>query len=238
MSTAPPRKTQRGSLAIHEQMRDDILWLRVEPGTAIDEVSLAEQYGVSRTPIREAIVRLAAEGLVQNLPNRSSVVAPLVLRKLRAFLDMYFLLSRAVVREAAAKITDAHAVDLQAKTAPLVSALLAEPDEAAQKMELSLRRDISTVSDNFFRDNAYRVILDAGIRTKFIYLFPNCNGDERRKLVGRWETLIDTIVAGDVDAADRAVTAQIQFEARIIERIFKAEEGYTMPVTPPTADAA
>ncbi|OAN76411.1 hypothetical protein A8B78_02690 [Jannaschia sp. EhC01] len=236
-SAIPTKKTKRGGLAIHERMRDDILWLRVEPGTAIDEVSLAEQFGVSRTPIREAVARLANEGLVHNLPNRTSIVAPLVMRKLKALFDMYYLLSRAVVREAAAKVTDAQATGLRADVAEVVEALRKNPDEAAQKAELSLRRDISTVSDNFFRDSAYRTILDAGVRTKFIYLYPKCDAKERGILAKNWNALIDAITAKDVDASDRAVTAQIQFEAQIIERIFKAEEGYSMSITPPRVGA-
>lgn len=237
-NAAPVRKTQRGALAIHERMRDDILWLRVNPGSAIDEVSLAAQYGVSRTPIREAVARLANEGLVHNLPNRSSIVAPLVMRKLKALFDMYYLLSRAVVREAAAKITAEQASSLRVTAAQVTAALQTAPDEAAQKMELSLRRDISTLSDNFFRDNAYRAILDAGIRTKFIYLYPECDPSERVALARHWISLIDSIAANDAEAADRAVTAQIQFEAQIVERIFKAEDGYSMPITPPHSEVA
>lgn len=237
-NATPVRKTQRGGLAIHERMRDDILWLRVEPGIAIDELSLAAQYGVSRTPIREAVVRLASEGLVHNLPNRTSIVAPLVMRKLKALFDMYYLLSRAVVREAASKVTTEQAASLQTTAAQVTEALRSDPNEAAQKMELSLRRDISNLSDNFFRDNAYRVILDAGIRTKFIYLYPSCDASERDALAANWDTLIDSITANDVDASDRAVTAQIQFEAQIVERIFKAEEGYAMPITPPQSEVA
>lgn len=232
-SALPVRKTQRGGLAIHEQMRDDILWLRVEPGTAMDEVSLAEQYGVSRTPIREAVVRLASEGLVHTLPNRTSIVAPLVLSNLKALLDMYSLLSRAVVREAASKISDAQASLLRAKADQVMAALRSNPDEAAQKAELSLRRDISALSGNFFRNNAYGVILDAGIRTKCIYIYPNCSAADRDRLATNWQALIDAIVANDIDGSDRAVTAQIQCEARIIERSLRAVEGYSMPIAPP-----
>ncbi|MEM5471051.1 GntR family transcriptional regulator [Hoeflea sp. AS60] len=231
------RKMQRGGLAIHERMRDDILWLRIEPNSAIDEVSLAAQYGVSRTPVREAVARLASEGLVHHLPNRTSIVAPLVMRKLKALFDMYYLLSRAVVREAAAKISEQPASELKGETAELMKALRVSADEPSQKMELALRQKISTISDNFFRDNAYRVILDAGIRTKYLYLFPNCAQADRDILARNWQVLVEAICAGDVEASDHAVTAQIQFEAQVIERIFIAKEGYSMPITPPLAEA-
>lgn len=71
------------------------------------------------------------------------------------------------------------------------------------------------------------------MRTKFIYRYSKSNEAERAQLASNWITLIEAIIANDVDASDRAVTAQIQFEAQMIERIFKAEDGYSMPVTPP-----
>ena len=231
------QRSRRGGLAIHEKMRNDILWLRIEPGSAIDEVSLAEQYGVSRTPIREAVARLASEGLVHYLPNRTSIVAPLVLQKLKAFFDMYFLLSRAVAREAATKMRAEDAAII----APMIEALreniIEDVGEATQKQELSIRQRLSEISDNFFRDNAYRTILDAGIRTKFLYLYPNCHAEERKSLSQNWQEVWDAIVANDQERADAAIVSQIRFEERIVEKMFKADEGMTMPITHEGRDA-
>ncbi|MDK2855188.1 MAG: hypothetical protein PWQ41_1078 [Bacillota bacterium] len=56
------------------QLRDDILKGRLAPGESLVELRLAAQYGVSRTPIREALRQLELEGLVRYLPNRGVVV--------------------------------------------------------------------------------------------------------------------------------------------------------------------
>lgn len=228
-----PMKARRGGLAIYEQMRDDILWLRVEPGSAIDEVSLAKKYGVSRTPIREAVSRLASEGLVNHLPNRTSIVSPIVMLKHIAFFDMYYLLSRAVVRDATLKYRTADSKRIEEEAHRLTSMIADDVGEETQKAELKLRQNLSALSDNFFRDNAYRVILDAGIRTKFLYLFPNCHEQERSVLVSNWHQLMCALQAGDADQADQAVTKQIRFEAHIIEQIFKSKPGPSMSITPP-----
>ena len=47
------------------------------PGAPLDEVSLSERFGLSRSPIREALARLSSEGLVVTLPSRSTVVTPI-----------------------------------------------------------------------------------------------------------------------------------------------------------------
>ncbi|MCC0040259.1 MAG: GntR family transcriptional regulator, partial [Brucellaceae bacterium] len=70
---------RRGALQVYDALREDILWVRIKPGSALDEVRLAERFKVSRTPIREALLLLSGESFVQFLPNRTTVVAPLLL---------------------------------------------------------------------------------------------------------------------------------------------------------------
>ena len=69
-SESSASKSKRGALQVHESLREDILWLRIEPGSALDEVALAERFEVSRTPIREALLLLSGEGLGQ-VPSQS-----------------------------------------------------------------------------------------------------------------------------------------------------------------------
>lgn len=61
--------------AIHEHLLDDIVSLRLPPGTPMQEKALAEQFGVSRTPVREAIIRLAEAGLVDIFPQSGTFVS-------------------------------------------------------------------------------------------------------------------------------------------------------------------
>ena len=60
--------------SIFFQLRDDILKGRFEPGESLVELKLAAHYGVSRTPVREALRQLELEGLVRYLPNRGVLV--------------------------------------------------------------------------------------------------------------------------------------------------------------------
>lgn len=62
---------------VHEFLRQEILANRLPPGTELQEVALAESLGVSRGPVREALGRLAAEGLVTVRPRRGAVVRSL-----------------------------------------------------------------------------------------------------------------------------------------------------------------
>jgi DNA-binding GntR family transcriptional regulator len=67
----------------HRLLRDAIVSLRLEPGQALSEKEVAVQLGVSRTPVREAFIRLANEGLVDVFPQHATKVARIDLDAVR-----------------------------------------------------------------------------------------------------------------------------------------------------------
>ncbi len=62
---------------VYQTLHDEILSLVLEPGQLLDETTLAERFGMSRSPVREALIRLAGDELVVTLSNRSTIVAPI-----------------------------------------------------------------------------------------------------------------------------------------------------------------
>jgi len=70
------------------QIADEITRGLLAPGTTLDETALAARFGVSRTPVREAIRELAASGLVESRPHRGAVVARPSAERLRAMFDV------------------------------------------------------------------------------------------------------------------------------------------------------
>lgn len=75
---------------VAEQLRQRIFRRELEPGSWIDELRIAEEYGISRTPLREALKVLAAEGLVTMKVRRGAYVTEVSEKDLR---DVYHLLS-------------------------------------------------------------------------------------------------------------------------------------------------
>ena len=63
-----------------ERVRDLVLEGELAPGSRVPEKLLCEQFGISRTPLREALKVLASEGLLELLPNRGAVVTRLTAR--------------------------------------------------------------------------------------------------------------------------------------------------------------
>jgi DNA-binding GntR family transcriptional regulator len=106
-------KKNTASKTIYYKLREEIINLYLEPGTSISEKELSEKYSVSRTPVREALVRLAQEGLVQIYPQRGTIVS---LIDLSAVEDGRFLrehLERAVVKEACREFSQENILALE-----------------------------------------------------------------------------------------------------------------------------
>jgi DNA-binding GntR family transcriptional regulator len=75
-----PERLERGRQAapqVFERLREAILSFTLTPGTTLSRTALAAQFGVSSTPIRDALMRLEEEGLVEIFPQHATVVSPI-----------------------------------------------------------------------------------------------------------------------------------------------------------------
>ncbi|WP_042696095.1 GntR family transcriptional regulator [Azospirillum sp. B506] len=115
----PParRDMRRGPTAadaIHRDLRAEIVSLKRKPGDPIAEKQIAEAYGVSRTPVREAVLRLADEGLIEIFPQSGTFVARIPLGALPEAGVIRKVLERATVRFAAERANRSQIAALRA----------------------------------------------------------------------------------------------------------------------------
>jgi DNA-binding GntR family transcriptional regulator len=82
-------------------IEEEILTLKLKPGDRLDEVRLAERYGTSRTPVREALRQLSANGLIELRPHKGAIVAKLGTDQLVEILEVVAELEGACGRLAA-----------------------------------------------------------------------------------------------------------------------------------------
>ena len=73
---------------LYQAIRDAVVTGKLAPGTRVTEVMLAEQFGMSRTPLREAVARLENEQLVIRLPNGALTIAPFDMAQLEEIFDI------------------------------------------------------------------------------------------------------------------------------------------------------
>ena len=109
--------TQRrvsGAQVVYTTLHDRITSLQLAPGTRLHETELAASLAVSRTPLREALRMLLADGLVRQLPTGGVVVAPLDPEEMRDLYEVRSVLEGVVAREACDRLTDADLAELEA----------------------------------------------------------------------------------------------------------------------------
>ncbi|ROZ72386.1 GntR family transcriptional regulator [Ramlibacter sp. WS9] len=99
---------------VAELLRQRIFKRELEPGSWIDEMKLAEEYGISRTPLREALKVLAAEGLVTMKVRRGAYVTEVSEKDLTDVYHLLSLLESDAAGVVAERATDAEIADLQA----------------------------------------------------------------------------------------------------------------------------
>lgn len=90
------------------KLRNWILDGTLAPGAQLRDKELAEQLGVSRTPIREALLRLEDEGLVKTKPNRSTLVSPIDFHNAFHLYSIVWTLESLALSQAFGSITDEH----------------------------------------------------------------------------------------------------------------------------------
>lgn len=101
-------------LQVAERIREQIFNRELEPGSWIDEQKLAADYGISRTPLREAIKVLAVEGLVTMKMRRGAYVTEMSARDVTQVYHLLALLESDAAAEVAKKASDAELAELQA----------------------------------------------------------------------------------------------------------------------------
>lgn len=112
-----PPLLRTASATATELIREAIVEGRLEPGRRLKEVELAKELGISRTPIREALLLLQAEGLVEASPNRGSTVRAYDARELNDMYELRALLEGHSARRAAARITPETLAELRVSCA-------------------------------------------------------------------------------------------------------------------------
>lgn len=204
MATAgdtPLRVRGQGAQTVYDTLRQSILELRLAPGSPLDEVGLSTQFEMSRTPIREALVRLSAEGLVTTLPNRNTIVSTIDLVRLPTYFEALTLMYRVTTRGAAVHRS---AGDLRA-----IRELQAAYAEAVERRDalamIQSNRDfhvaIAVAGGNSYFTGLFTRLLDEGRRILRLY-YQSFDDTLPRQYVDEHEAMVVAIEAGDADLAD------------------------------------
>lgn len=139
---------------VAELLRQRIFTRELEPGSWIDELKIAQDYGISRTPLREALKVLAAEGLVTMKVRRGAYVTEVSERDLSDVYHLLGLLEADAAGIVAATATESQIEELQSLHNELEAAVKPGQQDRAQFFEINERfhMRLLEIADNRWRD--------------------------------------------------------------------------------------
>ena len=216
-SDAGPRTDPDRSLTdqAYVALEEMICTLRLEPGEVLSEGALSKTLGIGRTPVREALQRLAREGLVTVLPRRGVLVSEFNVGKQLRMLEVRRELERLMVRSAASRAT----TEERARFAAIARAIYESADAGDDIRFMRLDREfnvlVSQANRNEFASEA--ISLMAGLSRRFWFMHHRQDGD--LSLIARLHAdIANAIAAGDEASAAMASDALLEY----IESITRA----------------
>ena len=188
----------------YEVIRDAIVRADLPPGAVVSNAAVAEQLGLSRAPVRDALARLADEGLVETKPQSYTRVTPLVLEEVRDAAEVVRAMHELAARTAVPLLTAGHIEALRAANRRFAAATAAGDVDAALEFDDELHGVLVGVCGNravAATIERYTPLIRRLERRQF-------SSARAGRSVQRHDDLIAACVAGDVGQASQ-VTAQI-----------------------------
>lgn len=203
---------------VYQTLRDEILTLTLEPGQLLDETVLAERFGMSRSPIREALIRLAGEDLVVTGSNRSTNVAPIDVLNFPKYVDALDLAQRMNTRLAAELRTEADLKKIAARQAEFVEAVRTGNHLLMSEANKEFHMAIAAAGRNPYMAAFYERLLNQGRRILHLHFDYIERGNDGYLLTDEHNEMLKAIEARDVERADALAHAHTrQFRDNFFE---------------------
>ena len=201
------------SRAAYETIKRDVVRCNLAPGAELTEGGLATRYGFGKTPVRDALARLAHEGLVRVLPRRGYVVTPINVKDVQDIFALRLILETEAVRLAAGRVDG-----LQLRRLDEVCRAGYDPDDPESAAEFlcantEFHVTIARASGNDRMADILEQlllemerILQVGLRLR----------DRSEEMAHEHRDLVDALLEDDGEAAARIDAAQIRASRKMV----------------------
>ena len=205
----PARFTDTGnSIAdgVYNRLRENIVSMTLKPGTAISEAEMALLEGVSRTPVREAILRLAKEKLVEVIPKSGTFIARIPLSSLPEALVIRRALEAVTVRDASKHATPGHIRDLRVLVELQHQYAVAGNERAFYSADEDFHEAIASFGGN---QGIWDLIAKVKVQVDRYRRLTLPQEGRMLKTISEHAAVVDAMEAGDVDTAVSAMEAHL-----------------------------
>lgn len=198
---------------VYEELKMQILTGEIKPGTRMMEVELAEDLGVSRTPVREAIRKLEKESLVTIEPRKGAYASEISMKDMEDILEVRKTMEGLAAGIAAAKITDEQKAILKTAMDNFDKAVDENNYDEMISNDTGFHHIIVEACDNAVLKNMVEQLQELVLRFRYLYF-----SDFRRaeQMPSEHKEIYDAIDRGDVEGAKEAAAVHIQRLADLV----------------------
>lgn len=234
----PRRVKGTGWKYAYETLRNEILALVLEPGQLLDETTLADRFNMSRSPVREALIRLSGDGLVVTLSNRSTIVAPIDIMSFPKYVEALDIAQRMNTRLAAELRNDADLKAIAKRQKEFEASVRSGSHLAMSGANKAFHMAIAAAGKNSYLAGFYDRLLDQGRRMlhlHFEYLERSPEGGNL--LTDEHVEMLEAIRVRDVERADSLAHAHTrQFRDNFLD-FLKENHARDVSLSDPSAAA-
>lgn len=186
------------------RLRADILDLTLAPGMLLDEREQVARLGLSRTPIHEAFVRLAAEGLIVMEPNRQAQIAPLDIRDLPLYVEATDIAHRTVVHLAAKRRGASDIAAMNAAAAEFEAAVSHGDPLLMTEANRHFHATVASACHNPYLVSHYNHLLTIGLRVlRSSHVYGRLDADALHRQAREHRDIIAAISSGNAAEAEQ-----------------------------------
>lgn len=185
--------TSNKKLNCYESLKHRILMLDIEPGTVLDETAIADEYQLSRTPLREIFQRLAGEGYVSLENNRSTKVSSMDINSMRDFFQTAPLVYATIARLAAEKADIKHVKKLKKIQAKFMQACEKQDAEKMSMHNHAFHEQLGEMAGNhYLKPSLNRLLID---HTRMSQMFFRPKNSKEEVIIGKASHHHDLMIA-------------------------------------------
>jgi DNA-binding GntR family transcriptional regulator len=197
----------------YQRLRDKIVMLHLAPGAPLNEAALMAELQLGRTPIREAVQRLAGEGLITLRPRRGAFVANLSITDLQQIFEVRRMIEGYAAALAAERATAADCTALRAALAQLSSSESNGDTHLYMEIDRQFHRALARSAHNKYLETTLSRLYNLNLRLWFLAL---AKIGPMREAIEELQRVIDAIEHRDGPAAESAICDHITgFQERI-----------------------
>lgn len=203
---------------VAHRLRQRLVEGLIAPGSKLNERELAEQLNVSRTPLREAIRALAAEGLVDLLPNRGAVAAQLSAQDVADTFEVIAGLEGQSGELAAQRITEAELAEIRALHYEMLAAFTRRDLSTYYRLNAQIHTRINAAARNPVLTRTWATV---NARLQALRFRSNVDEAKWRRAVDEHERMVALLAVRDADGLRRLLVQHLEHKRDAVLELMK-----------------